>query len=355
MAQEMTSRERIRRMFEHREADRVPIVETPWATTLERWEKEGVCTARWMDEMGIDRVADFSTDNSPRYPVKVLEETADYVISTTEWGVTLRNFKQTGSTPEFLDFTIKDLEKWHEARKRMVYDPSRIDWAFLKKNYPRWQKEGAWTNAHLWFGFDVTHSWMIGTEDLLVALIDDPDWVKDIYNTQLELSICLMEKVLDEGYTFDSVFWYDDLGYKNTQFFSLDTYREMSKPFHKRACDWAHERGMKVTMHSCGDVRPFVPEFIEVGVDCLNPLEVKAGMNPYQLKAQYGDQLVFWGGLSALEWLNAEKQLAEVERLVPVMMQNGGYIFATDHSVPENVGSADFKRVLDRVRELGRY
>lgn len=350
----MNSRERVQRMFEHREADRVPIWEEPWATTLINWEKQGLKSRDFVGELGLDRMVHFTTDNSPLYPEKVLEETDTYIISTTPWGVTLKNWKYAGSTPEFLDFTISDMEKWHDAQKRMVYDPSRIDWERLQNEYPLWQKDGYWTNAHLWFGFDVTHSWMIGTEDFLVALLEEPDWVKDIYDTQLTLSLKLLQKVLDEGYRFDSVFWYDDMGYKNTQFFSLDTYRELSKPFHQKAADWAHERGMKVTMHSCGDIRPFVPELVEIGVDALNPIEVKAGMDPFMLKEKYGDKLVFWGGMSALSWREG-KVMEDIETLVPFMKQNGGYIFGTDHSVPDNVDLEAFKKVVARVKELGRY
>ena len=156
MAQEMTSRERIRRMFEHREADRIPILEEPWETTCERWEREGV--TNWPVYMGMDQYRHIFTDNSPRYPSNMLEETDDYMIYTTEWGVTLKEWKHATSTPQFLDFQIKDLEKWHEAKKRMTFDMSRIEWDELKRNYPIWQKEGAWIVAELWFGFDVTHS-----------------------------------------------------------------------------------------------------------------------------------------------------------------------------------------------------
>lgn len=353
MAQEMTSRERVKRMFEHREADRIPIFEDPWDSAVERWEKEGV--QDWVKYAGVDRNWVFFPDTSPRYPEKVLEETDEYEIVTTGWGATLKNWKHATSVPEFLDFSIRDLESWHDAKKRMKYDPSRVDWDELKRVYPIAQKEGWWTCAHLWFGFDVTHSWMVGTEEFLMAMIDDPDWCKDIYETQLKACLETFDHIWEAGYHFDQVYWPDDMGYKNAQFFSLNTYRELSKPFHKKAADWAHERGAKVMLHSCGDVRPFVPEFVEIGIDGLNPLEVKAGMNPYKLKEQYGGKLCFWGGLNSLEWANVDKVLEEVDRLVPVMKQNGGFIFATDHSVPDCVSAADFKRVLDRVREVGRY
>ena len=163
---EMTSRERVARMFEHREADRIPIWENPWATTLDRWKKQGLKSDNWAGELGLDRVEGIWCNNTPRYEVKTIEEGEDYVIQTTEWGVTLKQFKEKGSTPQFLDFTVTDLEKWHDAKRRMVYDPSRINWDFLESS--DFDKSGNyWTNASLWFGFDVTHSWMVGTERFL--------------------------------------------------------------------------------------------------------------------------------------------------------------------------------------------
>ena len=349
----MTSKERFRRMYEHKEADRVPIWEQPWAATLLNWQKKGLVKEGWADALGLDRSVTLSVDNSPRYPVNIIEDGEDYYIQTTEWGVTLKQFKFAGSTPEFLDFTITDFEKWLEAKKRMQFDPSRINWDMY--NNPKWEKDGYWINAGLWFGFDVTHSWMVGTERWLIAMMEDPDWVKDMYETQLDMSLMHFDKLLEMGYHFDAIHWPDDMGYKHSQFFSLDTYRELSKPFHKKACDWAHERGMKVILHSCGNILPIVPELIEIGVDALNPLEVKAGMDPYMLKDKYGDKLAFWGGCSALNWLEKGKMLEDIETLVPYMKKGGGYIFSTDHSVPDNVDLDEFRQVVARVKELGKY
>lgn len=355
MEKTMTSHERFQRMYEHREADRVPVLDSPWSQTIDRWVEEGMPTRDYVGYFDLDRVATITTDNSPRYPQQILEETDDYVIVKTAWGVTHKTWKKHGSTPEFLDFTITDAEKWLDAKKRMTFDPSRVNWDHLKQNYPIWKRDGYWISAQMWFGFDVTHSWIVGTERFLIALIEDPDWCRDMYETHMKLDMQLLDAVWDAGYHFDEVFWYDDMGYKNNQFFSVKTYREMDKPYHKAAADWAHEKGAKVRMHSCGDVNPFVPELIEIGVDALNPLEVKAGMNPVALKQKYGDKLVFHGGINAVLWSKPDEIRAEIERVVPVMKQGGGYIFASDHSIPENISLENFKLVLETLRRVGSY
>jgi uroporphyrinogen decarboxylase len=132
-------------------------------------------------------------------------------------------------------------------------------------------------------------------------------------------------------------------------------YRELIKPFHKRAIDWAHAKGIKAHLHSCGDVNPFVPELVALGLDALNPLEVKAGMDPVALKQTYGQDLVLHGGINAVLWDHPDEIKAEMERVVPVMKQDGGYIFSSDHSVPSSVSLEDFRHIVDLAKELGSY
>ena len=145
------------------------------------------------------------------------------------------------------------------------------------------------------------------------------------------------------------------MGYKLNQFFSVDMYRSILKPYHKKAADWAHSKGIKVHLHSCGDIRPFVPDLIDLGIDCLNPLEVKAGVDPIELKRQYGDILAFHGGINALSWENKDVINDEIERVVPIMKQNGGYIFSTDHSIPSSVRFDDYRETVELVKSIGSF
>ena len=103
MEKTMTSHERFQRMYEHREADRVPVLDSPWSQTIDRWVEEGMPTRDYVGYFDLDRVATITTDNSPRYPQQILEETDDYVIVKTAWGVTHKTWKKHGSTPEFLE------------------------------------------------------------------------------------------------------------------------------------------------------------------------------------------------------------------------------------------------------------
>jgi len=352
----MTTHQRMTRVFEHREADRIPVTDSPWAATLERWRREGLPEGQdFADYFGLDRFASIGADNSPRYPEEVTEETAEYTVKTTRWGQTQKNWQHAGGVPQFLDCRISTPEAWAEAKKRMTPDRDRVDWEHLKENYPRWRAEGRWIWASLWFGFDITHSFIVGTETLLMALVTDPEWVTDMWSHELAVHLKLFDMVWEAGYEFDGITWCDDMGYKGNQFFSMQMYRELLKPFHKRATDWAHAKGCKVRLHSCGDVRPFVPELVEMGIDMLNPLEVKAGMDPVALKAEYGDRLAFHGGLNAALYPHPEKLWDQMRRTIPIMKAGGGYMASTDHSVPDSVSLEQFREFVELAKKLGSY
>ncbi|HUT24864.1 MAG TPA: hypothetical protein VM492_11015, partial [Sumerlaeia bacterium] len=210
---EMTSHERFKRMFEHREADRVPIIDGPWGATIERWRREGLpADVSFIDYFGMDHVVGVGGDSSPRYESKTIEETDEYVIQTTAWGATMKNWKHSASTPEFLDFKVTDPDAWREAKARMTPSRDRVDWAGLQKNYKAWREKGCWIQGGLWFGFDVTHSWFVGTERTLLAMRTDPDWIVDMFNHFLDVSLALLEMIWDAGYEFDCVSWPDDMG-----------------------------------------------------------------------------------------------------------------------------------------------
>ncbi|HOU10111.1 MAG TPA: uroporphyrinogen decarboxylase family protein [Clostridiales bacterium] len=352
----MTTHERFSRMYAHEQADRVPIVDSPWAGTLARWRKEGMPkNVPWYEYFGVDHTVSIDVDNSPRYKGGMIELTPDYTVFTTNWGATLKRQNHADSTPEFLDFKVKTPDDWLKAKARMTPVKSRVDWSCLKRNYKTWRENGEWIEAGFWFGFDVTHSWFIGTERLLVAMAEQPEWCVDMFNHFLDLDIALFDMVWDAGYTFDCISWPDDMGYKQNQFFSLKMYRELLKPVQKRAVEWAHAKGIPAHLHSCGDIRPFIPELVEIGVDALNPIEVKAGMDPYAIKKEFGDKLVLHGGLNAVLWDDADAVEEEMRRLIPALKTDGGYIFSSDHSIPNSVSLATMRRIADLAKELGAY
>jgi uroporphyrinogen decarboxylase len=355
----MTTHQRMIRMYEHREADRVPVTDWIWESTIARWQREGlpedVDLARYF---GLDHFVQLSVgdiDTSPRFETKVIEETETYRIEQDCWGVTKKNFKPVSSTPQYLDFAVKDPETWQEAKKRMTPTRDRINWRNLRQNYKRWREEGAWIVVAPWFGYDIVNARMCGTETILYAMVDDPDWIVDMFNHGCDLSLALLDMIWNEGYTFDELMWFDDMAYKNGMFFSKKMWREMVRPYQKRVVDWAHAHGIKAHLHCCGNIYALIPELIEMGLDALNPMEVKAGMDPVDVKAAYGSDVLLRGGFDAMHWNDWAKVEKDIRSLLPVLMESGGYVFSSDHSIPDYTSLETYRRIVELVREVGRY
>lgn len=111
---------------------------------------------------------------------------------------------------------------------------------------------------------------------------------------------------------------------------------------------------MPVILHSCGCVKEFIPDLIDAGLSCLQPLEVKAGMDVVELKDTYGDDLAFMGGIDV--WIMSSENPADIEEEIRVKIghakKGGGYIY---HSVPDTVSDAQYCRVIELVHEYGSY
>jgi uroporphyrinogen-III decarboxylase len=122
-------------------------------------------------------------------------------------------------------------------------------------------------------------------------------------------------------------------------------------------CDFFHARGLPVILHTDGRLWPLIPLLIEAGFDCLQPLEVKAGMDLVELKHLYGDRLAFMGGIDVRAMADPDPAAieAEIARKIPVAKRGGGYIYHCDHSVPDNVSWEQYCRVMELVREYGTY
>jgi uroporphyrinogen decarboxylase len=127
MSQPLTSRERIQRMFEHRDADRAPIVDLPWDSTIARWRREGLpAGADWAEYLDVDCVRHILPDNSPRYPVRLIEATAEYRVYTTPWGATRKDYYDSSGAIGYLDYSVKDRAAWAQAKERMRPSRDRI-------------------------------------------------------------------------------------------------------------------------------------------------------------------------------------------------------------------------------------
>ena len=133
----------------------------------------------------------------------------------------------------------------------------------------------------------------------------------------------------------------DDYGMQDRMFLSPSCWRKVFKPILKRFVDLAHSRGLLTQIHSCGSIRPIIPDLIDIGFDILDPIQPLArDMNPYELKREFGRDLCFQGGVDIQRLLprgTVQEVRDEVRRLVDVMGKDGGYILAPAHIVQADV------------------
>ncbi len=352
----MTSRERVLAALNHEETDRVPIHDSPWAYTVSRWHKEGLPPDQSPDRYFGYEMAFHGADLSFQLPHTVLEETETYTIYKDANGAVRRSFKDHESTPELIDFTVTSREIWEEYKPRLAWNDGRVDWENGLKANKRLREEGKFVCYGAAFGYDKVQG-IVGSERLLMSMVQEPDWVKDMFDTVVDILIEACEQMTARGFVFDGAFVYDDMGYRNATLFSPAAYRALEFPSQKRMCDYFHSKGLKVILHSCGNVNQFVPMLIQAGFDCLQPLEVKAGMDVVRLKKEFGDRLAFMGGIDVRAMAADDPAVIEQEisSKISVAKVGGGYIYHSDHSVPSNVSFEQYKRVIELVHKYGTF
>jgi hypothetical protein len=149
-----------------------------------------------------------------------------------------------------------------------------------------------------------------------------------------------------------------DFGTQRSTFCSVGSFRELYQPYYRRINDWIHAHtGWKSFKHSCGAVASLIPAFIDSGFDILNPVQLSAaGMDARRLKAEFGRDLVFWGGgvdtQRTLAFGTPEAVRAEVLERCEVLGRDGGFVFNTVHNIQANVPIANIAAMFDALSEF---
>jgi len=352
----MNSRERVKLALEHHEPDRVPIHDSPWGATVDRWRGEGLpAGVSVADYFGFE-LAGFGADTSPQLPVEVLYEDEEYIVERDSFGGVRKNHRDHSTTPLIIDYPCKSRKEWEELKPRLEASNRRVDWVTGLQSFQRERSLGRFITYNAAVGYDKIQSY-VASERLLKAVIMEPDWVKDMYATDARLAIEMCERMMKGGFIFDGAFLFCDLGYRSGLFFSPKHYEEQLHPIFKELCNYFRRHGMPVILHCCGNVKALIPYFIEEGITCLQPLEVKAGMDLVELKRQYGNEICFMGGidvrLMALE--NSVPLEKEIRMKFQIAKEGGGYIYHSDHSIPNNVSFQQYKKVMELVKKYGEY
>jgi len=198
------------------------------------------------------------------------------------------------------------------------------------------------------------------------------DYFADLASNE-SLTCAMLDRVLDQklkywgkmfellGDQIDVAQEADDFAGQDRMLISPDTYRRIVKPRHKILFDFIHRNShAKVFFHSCGAIRSVIPDLIEVGVDIINPVQVSAhGMDPLELKREYGKDLVFWGGgvdtQTVLHGGTPNEVRDEVKKRLDALMPEGGFVFAAVHNIQPNVPPQNIMAMWETLQEHGTY
>ena len=357
----MTGKERMTRILRHEPVDRIGLYEHFWGDTHREWHEKGY--------LGKDESFDahFQFDMQECWPFntvadldfkrRAVAETEDTVTYLDGNGATLRQHKFHDTTPEHVDFKVKEREDWERLIKPLLKaEPRRINFEAYRRAKAEAAKAGRF---FVWSGINVFESIhpVCGHENMLVGMALDPDWIADMAQTYAKLTVNLQTMLFEqEGYP-DGIWYYEDMGYKGSPFLSPAMYDTIIKSSHTYTIGFAKEHGLPVIMHSCGYVEPLLPGMIDAGIDCLQVIEVKAGMDLLKLHRLYGQQIAFMGGIDVRTLYTNDRAVIdqELESKIPLVKEGYNYVLHSDHSIPKTVQYETYQYFIRRGLELGTY
>ena len=193
-----------------------------------------------------------------------------------------------------------------------------------------------------------------------MLLFEEPDYVHEVFSFQCDIALQNLNSFAEiAGDRLDVItICGTDFGTQNSQFCSPQTFDELYAPYYRKVNDWIHQHTTwKTFKHSCGAVRPLIGRFIDVGFDILNPVQCSAtGMEPTQLKADFGDQVVFWGGgvdtQQTLPFGTPNEVRSEVLERLRIFSPSGGFVFNTIHNTQARTPVANIVAMVDAVQEF---
>ena len=241
-------------------------------------------------------------------------------------------------------------------------DPTRI--AHVRDRAKQLAEENQYAilaTPWLLFPFERAYA-MQGMETFLLNMARDPDFAHALMERIAVYCKQLMGRFLEElGDNVDIIKIGDDLGTQESLMISPKMYRELLKPIHADFISFIKARtNAKVLFHSDGDVAPLIDDFVEIGVDILNPIQTSAGSmsDLPSLKKRHGKNIVFCGGIDShriLPYGSPAEVRQEVKRVIDILGPGGGCMIGAVHTVMNDVPPENVLAMVDAVEEFGHY
>lgn len=372
----MTPRERVWKALNHEEPDRIPVdlggnssgmtdvayehlaeylgIKDDTATFTE-WRTVGYFDERVLAFLNVD-IREIHLESPQGHKPKIH---SDGTIEN-EWGMLRKNvgyYSEIVRSP-LGGLTVKDLDNFSWPNPN---DPERV--AGLQKRARKLFKE---TDC----GIKLTDpmnlfnemSYMLrGFEQFMVDLATNPRFVFALVEKELELLFGFYGSALDAvGQYIQIVETSDDYGTQSGPMISLSTYRKYFKKAHRELNEFIKSKTeAKIFLHSCGSVREFITDFIEVGVEVLNPIQPSArNMAPEGLKKEFGKDICFHGGIDIQQVLprgTSSDVEQEVKTKIKILAPGGGYMLAPTHHIQPDTPPENVVAMYDSAHQCGQY
>jgi uroporphyrinogen decarboxylase len=366
----VTGRERLQAALSHREPDRVPLdIGGSYATGINTDAYDRLKTYLGLQSptrVASRRSAIAEVEDSVRarlgidtYPL--LPGVPDGSLTQLpqdgyrdEWGV-VRHRAHGGhyyvTTPPLAEATLPDLETYAWP------DPDDPGWArgLLEEAQRIRQETGLALVLSLPVGFGHQSQFLRGYENWLIDCAGDPRFAAALMDRVLDVHMGVADHLLAAvGGLVDVVLYADDMGFQDRPIMSLPMFRKLIKPRQKRFLEVVKARtSAKVLYHTCGAVSPLIPDFIEAGVDVLNPVQVTAaGMDPARLKREFGRDLAFWGGVDTQHLLPHDSPAGirtAVRALVDTLGSGGGYVVSAANNIQADTPPTNIVAMADAL------
>jgi len=325
-----------------------------------------------IEHLGIDTRGLFPL-NSHNWNVHK-EDAGEYWVYHDEWGITHHRPKPDGLYYSIVQvplgdpaLSVQDIERhpWPN-----MADPQRI--AGLRELAERYRAAGYGVVLKEPFAgiFEMAQR-IVGMENCLVMMASDKKSAGALFDKLLELKLAFWEMALPQladpsagsgQAVVDVVAQFDDYGTQASQLISPRMFRKQIKPRLKILFERIKQLApnAKRFFHSCGNVRPLLPDFIEIGVEILNPVHIRAiGMEPAALKREFGSELVFWGSgvdtQGVLPMGTPQEVKDDVRRNIEALAPGGGFVFNTVHNIQADVPPQNIIAMWEALQEYEVY
>jgi uroporphyrinogen decarboxylase len=363
----MDARQRVTLALDHKQPDRVPV--DYWATST--------VTARLLDhfrlptpEELLQRLdVDFRYVDGPKY---VGPEPGVHEDGSIEdhWGVPRVRVK-VGSGgeetvyQEVLHFPLKHARSVAEIRDYSKWpSPDWFDYACVTHQVAEAKRMG---KVVVFMGDRMNRCsqlkpamYLRGVDQILLDVATSPDIAEYLFRRIADFYLQYVRRTLEAaGSGIDILMMGDDFGTQKGLFMSPDMWRRFLRPGFKAFVDLGREYGCKVAHHSCGSIKPIIPDLIECGLDILNPVQPDvADMDRQELKRRFGDRLSFHGSISiqrTLPFGTPDDVRNEVRERMHSLAPGGGFIFCTAHNIQADTPTENIVALFDAYRTFGRY